>query len=102
MYISVNQTLSLKIVECGNCGTQYAMRSDLYKGFEQSKKTFYCPNGHEQYFGGKSEVQILKEQLHQKEQELSAERRLKNDAEYKLSQYKNRNRKQRKNLSSVK
>lgn len=45
----------------------------------QNHNTFYCPNGHAQYFSGKSEAEKLREELKRKEQELANKVIEKND-----------------------
>jgi len=59
-------------VECCNCGTAWAMSSQLVAALRESHKTFYCPNGHGQSFTGKSAAQVLQDKLDAKQRELDA------------------------------
>lgn len=39
---------------CCNCGTEMMMSQALYERRTKDKRDFFCPNGHEQHFTGKS------------------------------------------------
>lgn len=51
------------VIACASCGTSFAMQEDLEAHRREDHKTFYCPNGHTQYFPGKSELEKTKENL---------------------------------------
>jgi hypothetical protein len=64
--IRENITYSTKLITemCASCHIPFAMPKDLYdKAQNNPKVMFYCPNGHELHYGGKSEAQRLKERL---------------------------------------
>lgn len=46
-------TINMVAVECCNCGVCFAMPADLNRNFRESKRMFYCPNGHGQSYPGK-------------------------------------------------
>jgi DNA repair exonuclease SbcCD ATPase subunit len=48
---------------CSGCGILYAMPEEFQKERLADKRAFYCPNGHQQNYTGKSETQKLREQL---------------------------------------
>jgi len=78
-------TVSQKLVTetCCNCGMLFAMTADfqaeLYKGKTERERSFYCPAGHSQHYLGKSEAQVLKEQL-------ETERRARQRAEQRVAE----------------
>lgn len=57
----------LYVTECARCGVEFAITGDYEKRRREDKKTFHCPNGHIQYFPGKTpderEIEELKSQL---------------------------------------
>ena len=57
--------------QCCNCGIAFAVTSDFQNRRMKDHKSFYCPAGHGQHYSDKSEEQRLREQLEQKQQELS-------------------------------
>lgn len=72
MAYTINHTEVLETEVCCNCGILFAMPQD-FKQMLLSKplvKKFYCPNGHEQWYTGKSPEAKLREA----EAELSNER----------------------------
>lgn len=56
-------TSTLVIEECCECHTRFAMTTDLNTQRRDDHKLFYCPNGHSQYYSGKSEKERLREEL---------------------------------------
>lgn len=66
---------------CGECGIEFSVPSAWQKARQESKETFYCPNGHRRMFRSKSEADILREerdrlrqQLAQKDDEIAWQR----------------------------
>jgi hypothetical protein len=56
IYTLVQQT-------CCNCGVLFGMEAGFDKQRRDDHKSWYCPNGHSQFYSGKSEAQRLQEQL---------------------------------------
>ncbi len=53
---------------CCECSLVYWITEEHYQKLRKSKETFYCPNGHSQFYAGDSDAQKaanLKEQLRQ-------------------------------------
>jgi DNA-binding XRE family transcriptional regulator len=64
------------VINCSNCGVQYALANDYRERRIKDRETFYCPNGHSQAYSGPTEAQKLREELDRKEEMLhSAELR---------------------------
>lgn len=70
-HITINATTKLVTEICCNCGVMFAIPYELQQQLLQKRgpngKRFYCPNGHNQYYVGKSDAQRakeLEEQLH--------------------------------------
>ena len=49
--------------ECCNCGIMFAITENFKIQKKENHASFYCPNGHEQYYPAKNETEILKERL---------------------------------------
>jgi hypothetical protein len=52
--------LNLFVSDC-TCGVVFGIPVDLEKRRRADRKPFYCPNGHELYFQGKTDAQKLEE-----------------------------------------
>ena len=52
--------------ECCNCGVIFGINSRLHRNLKETKRTFYCPNGHGQSYT-KSTSEILREEMAVKE-----------------------------------
>lgn len=61
--VSVNFTS----ITCYKCGIPFGIPDYQHTRLLNNHEGFFCPNGHEQFFNGKTEAQKLKEQLEQKE-----------------------------------
>lgn len=61
--ITIERKSKLTTEVCINCGTLFAMDTELHDERQSDKQFFYCPNGHRMSYQGKSEQQKLKEQL---------------------------------------
>lgn len=48
---------------CCSCGVLFGMESGFDKQRRDDHKSWYCPNGHSQFYNGKSEAEKLREQL---------------------------------------
>lgn len=63
-------TLPMRFVNtggCVRCGVPVVLESTLYETRKRDHDTFYCPNGHPQCYPGKSDIELLKEQLAEKD-----------------------------------
>lgn len=56
-------TVQMKSVECCSCHTTFAMTEELYDQRRSDHKSFWCPQGHKQYFTGMSDEEKLKSKL---------------------------------------
>ena len=67
---TIQVAVDLITEECCNCGVLFAMTKDFkdeklkYRN-SPNRKTFYCPNGHPQFYMGETEEQKLKRELAQ-------------------------------------
>jgi chromosome segregation ATPase len=64
-------TLQMAFLTCchDGCAVTFGMPEHMEQQRRKDHAAFYCPNGHRQYFTGKSEAEKLKEQLAQAEKE---------------------------------
>lgn len=58
----LNLAITYVTLECGSCGTPFALSQSRYNQSNDSGKEFYCPNGHKLYFV-ESEKAKLEKQL---------------------------------------
>lgn len=70
---TVNVTEALITEDCIECGVVFAMPVGLRDQLLESKRRFYCPNGHHMAYVGKTEAQKLKEKLEASEARLARE-----------------------------
>lgn len=63
-------TETLVVEHCCTCGVAFGLSKDTYNKRLDDHKGFYCPNGHSQYYLGKSEEDKLRDQLKEKENEI--------------------------------
>ena len=62
MGYAIPNQITLETVTCCNCSVVFAMPDYMIKRLQERGGSFYCPNGHSQYYT-KSEVQRLREKL---------------------------------------
>ena len=74
----IRHTTELVVEECYKCHMLFAMPSYLRRQCLDEKRTFYCPNGHDQVFCT-SETERLRREL---KQERNWSRSLQSDVEY--------------------
>lgn len=55
------KALAFEVIECCNCHVQFCVTQEHQSKLLETKKTFYCPNGHPQSYTGKSNKQIIGE-----------------------------------------
>lgn len=55
--------VTLTHVECYKCRIVFGMTSETIGALRSSHASFYCPNGHRQYFAGETEEERLKRRL---------------------------------------
>lgn len=64
-------SIEAKTVVCSECGIPFSVPDSYQKRLRSTHETFYCPNGHGQWYPAKSKTEILEEKLRQKENELA-------------------------------
>jgi ssDNA-binding Zn-finger/Zn-ribbon topoisomerase 1 len=68
--IQITERLEFEVVMCSACGTPMALEVDYLARRRDDHGTFYCVNGHTQYFPGKTEAEKLREQLAERGREM--------------------------------
>ena len=53
--------LQLVVEECYSCSVLFGLPADFRKNRLSDKRDWYCPNGHEQHYVGKTDAEKLKE-----------------------------------------
>lgn len=71
--LQIDVTTALVTEECFQCHVLFAfpqeLRTQLLEKRGPNGRQFYCPNGHEQHYIGKSEADLLRERLQASESE---------------------------------
>lgn len=65
---------------CCKCAMAFAMPADFQRRRRDDRQSFYCPSGHKQHYVGKTEAQLLREQLERAERERDASKSVANSA----------------------
>ena len=47
---AISVGLKLTVLDCANCGIVFGVSTELEKRLRENGATFYCPNGHSNYF----------------------------------------------------
>lgn len=55
--------LTLEHAECASCSMVFGLTEKFQRARRNDHNTFYCPNGHSNYYPGKSEAEKLRDQL---------------------------------------
>lgn len=63
-------TGALIVQTCCNCGIVFGVDSETDKRRRNDHKSFYCPNGHSQFYSRKSDAERLKDELQEKQRQL--------------------------------
>jgi ssDNA-binding Zn-finger/Zn-ribbon topoisomerase 1 len=60
---SFKQEIEFTVVTCANCAIAFAVNSDFEGRRRNDHQTFYCPEGHTNYYPHKSEAEKLRDKL---------------------------------------
>lgn len=95
MTLTASETLITEV--CCNCGVLFAMPKYLQVKLRENREYFYCPNGHQQHYTGKSEAEEQREraerlatQVKQMGNRLETEKRSHSATKGKVTKLKNR------------
>lgn len=69
-------------VQCCNCGLWFALESAFMRGRKRDQRSFFCPNGHSQFFTGKTPEQEKRELQAQLDAARKTQERLRADVEH--------------------
>lgn len=58
--------VKLSELACADCGVSFFITAEHQTQLRKNKKTFYCPLGHGNVYGGKTEEQRLRDLLAEK------------------------------------
>lgn len=64
-------SVTLQRITCCSCGIVYAIPQTFQQEVRDNHQTFYCPNGHRQWYPAESESEKLLKLLRQRENELA-------------------------------
>lgn len=71
MQVTYTETVTLKTLQCSCCGIVFSIPENLMTELRRTHASFYCPNGHSQYYPQDNETEKLRKELRRKEQELA-------------------------------
>lgn len=54
----VETTIKIRAINCCECGLTFGISATFEQFRREDKRSFYCPNGHSQFFPGKTEAEI--------------------------------------------
>jgi len=54
--------VGLEVIECAECSTLFGMTEDMQERRRRDHKTFYCPMGHSNYYGAKSDIEKARDE----------------------------------------
>lgn len=55
-------TTSIRALDCPECGITFGIGAEFEKRRREDKRGFYCPNGHSQWFPGKTAEDRMREE----------------------------------------
>ena len=55
------QTETYVVISCGECGVRFAIETGHKQRLLETHDTWYCPNGHQRYYSGKSDAEKAKD-----------------------------------------
>jgi len=61
---TIQSKIEVDLFDCTECGSYVALTANHEHALRATHKTFYCPNGHSQYFPSKTDAEKLREALH--------------------------------------
>jgi hypothetical protein len=68
---TLSHSTTITIISCSSCGVPIALGQHHESSLRRNHKTFYCPNGHNQYFPAKSDVEKERERAELAEQRVA-------------------------------
>jgi hypothetical protein len=77
----VNYNTTLTTEECISCGVMFAIPVSLQARLKDTHRNFYCPNGHDQHYVGKTEEEKLREKLETEQRNVEFWRKQKQNEE---------------------
>ena len=63
MRVLVNQAVTLEMQTCITCGVEFGVPGLLDDELQKNHRSFYCPNGHQQYYLGETEEERLRKKV---------------------------------------
>ena len=52
---TIYKTEAFSLVHCSECGASFCLADDFIKRRRSDRKTFFCPNGHSQWYPGETD-----------------------------------------------
>lgn len=82
----ITQLEFFNVLHCANCGVGFAISTEYEDKRRADRRTFYCPNGHSQWFPGKTDKKVIEELRAQvaSREDLLQSTRLERDKHYRL------------------
>jgi len=84
MTTTITERVTLLALHCAGCGVLFALPSHLEQEVRRTHATFYCPNGHNNYFPAETEAERYKRLYEQSERRAGANYDRAEDAEKRL------------------
>ena len=58
---TINEITTLEVTHCSSCHVMHALPAAFLNARRKDRMTFYCPNGHTQWYPGKTDAERAKE-----------------------------------------
>lgn len=83
---TITTQIEMYVEECCRCGVVFAMTEDFHQEklkyrHSDNRRSFYCPNGHSQWYTGETEEQKLKREKKELEETVERERKWRSQAQ---------------------
>lgn len=79
-------TETLHVLACARCSMPFGITSDFEQRHRDNHDTFYCPNGHPNYYSGKSESEKLKQDILQQQERMEYLQKANNSLHAKITE----------------
>lgn len=83
---TVTFSVTFEIIDCADCGLQFAMTQDFLTRRRQDHQTFHCPRGHRQNYGEKTDIDRAREETNKVQAKLNEQEHLRLVAEKKMKE----------------
>lgn len=78
----ITKTTTFQVFDCAKCGVPFALTEEYVQRRRGDRESFYCPNGHSQWFAGESDKDKAQRLAGQLDMERTRARKLAEKLDY--------------------